>query len=112
MGRSEWRTTLQTMRALLNGTVIAEAPESDLVKIEGNWYFPPASVNQEFVTKSPTPYTCAWKGECQYYTITVDGQPYQDRAFSYDDLRPGAVERVGTDFTGYVAFVKEITVED
>ena len=112
MGRSEWRTTLQTMRAHLNVTVIAEAPESDLVKIEGNWYFPPASVNQEFVTKSPTPYTCAWKSECQYYTITVDGQPYQDRAFSYDDLRPGAVERVGTDFTGYVAFVKEISVED
>lgn len=112
MGRSEWRTTLQTMRAHPNGTVIAEAAESDLVKIEGNWYFPPASVNQEFVTKRPTPYTCAWKGECQYYTITVDGQPYQDRAFSYDDLRPGAVERVGTDFTGYVAFVKEITIED
>jgi uncharacterized protein (DUF427 family) len=92
--------------------VIAEAPESDLVKIEGNWYFPPISVNQEFMTKSPTAYTCAWKGACQYYTITVEGQAYQDRAFSYDDLRAGAVERVGTDFTGYVAFWKEVTVED
>ena len=112
MGRSEWRTTLQTMRAHLNGTVIAEAPESDLVKIEGNWYFPPSSVKQEFLLKSPTPYICPWKGECQYYTITVDGQSYQDRAFSYDELRPGAVEPVGTGFTGYVAFWKEITVED
>ena len=100
------------MRAHLNGTVIAEAPESDLVKIEGNWYFPPASVNQEYVTKSPAPYTCAWKGECQFYTITMDGQPYQDRAFSYDDLRLGAVARVRPGFTGNAAFWKEITVED
>ncbi|MDA8777295.1 DUF427 domain-containing protein [Pontimonas sp.] len=100
------------MRALLNGTVIAEAPESDLVKIEGNWYFPPASVKRDFLSDSSTSYTCPWKGDCHYYTITVDGQSYQDRAFSYDDLRPGAVERVGTDFAGYVAFWKDVTVED
>ena len=99
------------MRALLNGTVIAEAPESDLVKIEGNWYFPPASIHQEYLEKSPTHYVCSWKGECQYYTISVDGQSYQDRAFAYHDLRPGAVERVGTDFAGYVAFWKDVTVE-
>jgi uncharacterized protein (DUF427 family) len=99
------------MRALLNGTVIAEAPESDLVKIEGNWYFPLASVNQEFMTKSPTPYVCPWKGECQYFTVTVAGQSYPDRAWSYPHLRPGAVERVGRDFAGFVAFWKEVTVE-
>ena len=99
------------MRALLNGTVIAEAPESDLVKIEGNWYFPPSSVNQEFMTTSPTPYVCPWKGECQYFTITVGDQSYPDRAWSYPQLRPGAVERVGQDFAGFVAFWKEVTVE-
>lgn len=69
-------------------------------------------MNREFLTDSPTPYTSAWKGDCYYYTITVDGQSYQDRAFSYDDLRPGAVDRVGSDFAGYVGFWKEITVED
>jgi len=100
------------MRAHIDGTVIAEAPESELVKIEGNWYFHPASLHREFFSDSPTSYTCSWKGECHYYTITVDGQAYQDRAFSYDDLRPGATERVGTDFTGYVAFWKDVTVED
>jgi uncharacterized protein (DUF427 family) len=100
------------MRAHINNVVIAEAPEDQLVKIEGNWYFPPASVNHELLTKSPTPYTCPWKGECQYYTLTVDGQSFQDRAWAYHELRPGAVERVGTDFAGYVAFWKEVTVED
>jgi uncharacterized protein (DUF427 family) len=100
------------MKATLNGTVIAEAPESDLVKIEGNWYFPPASVRHELMEKSPTPYTCPWKGECQYYTITVDGQAFPDRAFAYHELRPGAVERVGTDFAGYVCFWKEVSVSE
>lgn len=100
------------MKAHINNVVIAEAPEDQLVKIEGNWYFPPSSIVNELLEKSPTQYVCPWKGECQYYTITVDGQPYQDRAFAYHELRPGAVERVGVDFAGYVAFWKEVVVED
>ena len=100
------------MKAVLNGVVIAEAPEDQLIRIEGNLYFPPASVNQEFLSTSPTAYTCPWKGDCHYYTLTVDGQAFQDRAFSYDDLRPGAVERVGHDFAGYVAFWKEVSVSE
>jgi uncharacterized protein (DUF427 family) len=99
------------MKALLNNVVIAEAAEDQLVKIEGNWYFPPSAVKDEFFTKSPTPYVCPWKGECQYFTLTVDGQAFPDRAWSYPNLRPGAVERVGTDFANYVAFWKEVTVE-
>jgi uncharacterized protein (DUF427 family) len=100
------------MKAIVNGVVIAEADQDQLVRIEGNWYFPPASVHQEYLVKSTTPYVCPWKGECQYYTVVVDGQSLQDRAFSYDELRPGAVERVGTDFAGYVAFWKEVSVEE
>ena len=53
------------MKAHVNGTVIAEAPESELIKIEGNWYFPPSSIAEGFLSQSPTPYTCPWKGECQ-----------------------------------------------
>ena len=100
------------MKAVLNGTVIAEAPDHQLVKIEGNWYFPPSAIKKEYFQESPTPYTCPWKGECQYYTLTVDGQVYPDRAWAYPTLRPGAVERVGTDFASYVAFWKEVSVED
>jgi uncharacterized protein (DUF427 family) len=100
------------MKALLNDVVIAEAAEDQLVKIEGNWYFPPSALKDEFFTKSPTPYVCPWKGECQYFTLTVDGQAFPDRAWSYPNLRPGAVERVGTDFANYVAFWKEVTVEE
>jgi uncharacterized protein (DUF427 family) len=100
------------MRAHINNVTIAEAPADQLVKIEGNWYFPPSSVSFDLLTPSPTPYVCPWKGECQYYTLDIDGQQYQDRAWAYPELRAGAVERVGTDFAGYVAFWKEVVVED
>jgi uncharacterized protein (DUF427 family) len=105
------------MKAVVGGTVIAEAPEEDLIKIEGNWYFPPASVNSALLTTSPTPYTCPWKGECQYFTVEVPStgsgqatQKLQDRAWSYPTPYPTAFERVGKDFSNYVAFWKEVEV--
>ena len=94
------------MKAVLGDVVIAEAPQDELIKIEGNWYFPPSSVNAEHLEKSPTPYTCPWKGECQYFT--VDG--LQDRAWSYPTPYAGGIERVGKDFSNYVAFWKEVSV--
>jgi uncharacterized protein (DUF427 family) len=96
--------------ATLNGTVIAEAAESEVLHIEGNVYFPPSSVHPEFLTASPTPYTCPWKGECQYFTVTVDGQPLPDRAWSYPTPHPSGIARVGADFSNYVAFWKEVRV--
>jgi uncharacterized protein (DUF427 family) len=86
------------MKASLNGLVLADAPEADLVKIEGNRYFPPASVNFPVLEESPTSHYCPWTSDCTYFTITVDGAAFQDRAFAYRNLRPGAVERVGHDF--------------
>lgn len=98
------------MKAVLNGTVLAEAPEADLVKIEGNWYFPPASVNSELLVASATPYTCPWKGECQYFNVKDGDTLLQDQAFSYPKPYPGAAERVGTDFSNYVTFWKEVQI--
>lgn len=100
------------MKAHVNGTVIAEAPESELIKIEGNWYFPPSSIVEGILTTSPTPYTCPWKGECQYFTVTVDGQNLPDRAWSYPTPYPSGIERVGKDFSNYVAFWKEVSVSE
>jgi uncharacterized protein (DUF427 family) len=98
------------MKAVLGDVVIAEAPKEDLVSIEGNWYFPPSSVNNAFLEKSPTPYTCAWKGECQYFSVRDGEKLLQDRAFSYPTPHPSAFDRVGKDFSNYVTFWKEVKV--
>jgi uncharacterized protein (DUF427 family) len=100
------------MKAVLNDTVIAEAPREDLIAIEGNWYFPPASVKPDLLEQSATPYTCPWKGECQYFTVKVDGRRLQDRAWSYPHPYPSAFHRVGKDFSDYVAFWKEVRVTE
>jgi uncharacterized protein (DUF427 family) len=98
------------MKAVLNGTVLAEAPKEELVHIEGNWYFPPASVKAELLKPSATPYTCPWKGDCQYFSVHDGEVLLQDRAWSYPEIHPSAVARVGHDFAGYVAFWKEVQV--
>ena len=98
------------MRAILNGTVVAEANKEDLIAIEGNWYFPPQSVRSELLSATETPYTCPWKGVCQYFTVTDGTDSYTDRAWSYPAPFDGSAERVGRDFANYVAFWKEVEV--
>ena len=61
-------------QAKLADQVIAEASEADVIHIEGNVYFPPSAVVEGVLRESPTPYTCPWKGECQYFTVTAEGE--------------------------------------
>lgn len=92
------------MKAIIEGAVVADAPESDLISIEGNYYFPPSSISAGMLSDSPTPYTCPWKGVAQYHDISAAGSTHHDAAWSYPDPKPGSAERVGRDFRGYVAF--------
>lgn len=100
------------MKAIWKGIVIAEAPKEELIFIERNWYFPPERVNKEFLKESPTPYTCPWKGECQYFNVGKDDDWSQDSAWSYPEPKPSAIEKVKKDFSGYVAFWRDVTVTD
>jgi uncharacterized protein (DUF427 family) len=58
--------------ATVSGTTIAEADQWEVV--EGNVYFPPASVKKEYLTKTDLHTSCPWKGEASYYTIDVNGR--------------------------------------
>ncbi|HEX8227663.1 MAG TPA: DUF427 domain-containing protein [Candidatus Saccharimonadales bacterium] len=105
------------MKAIWNGQTIAEADRDELIYIEGNWYFPPASVKQEYLRKSDTPYTCPWKGVCQYYDVghsisddTTEKTWSSDNAWSYPEPLPSAIERVKKDFSGYVCFWRDVSV--
>lgn len=99
------------MQASVNGTVVADAPEPDLILIEGNHYFPPSSLRTQAFSDSATPYNCPWKGDCQYHDLTVDGSVHHDAAWSYPEPYPTSFERVGRDYSGYVAFdSKQVTL--
>ncbi len=100
------------MKAIWNDIIIAEADRNDLIYIEQNWYFPSSSVKNKYLEKSSTPYTCPWKGVCQYFSV-VDGDiKSQDSAWSYPDPLPSAIEKVKKDFSGYIAFWRDVRVEE
>lgn len=100
------------MKAVWNDTVIAEAPNEELIYIEGNWYFPPSSVKQEYLEKSPTPYTCPWKGACQYFNVKNDNTSSEDNAWSYPEPKSSAIDQVKKDFSNYVAFWRDVAVTE
>ena len=92
------------MRAIWNGTVIAES--DDTVVVEGNHYFPADAVRQELLRPSNTHTICPWKGTASYYSIEVDGQVNKDAAWYYPDTLPAA-----DSIKSRVAFWKGVTVE-
>ena len=100
------------MQAIWNGKVVAEAPKEDLIRIEGNWYFPPSAMKQEFYKQSDLHTTCFWKGEASYYDVDVDGKVSEGGAWYYPKPMEGSVERVGHDFSNYVAFWRGVEVID
>ena len=78
------------VQAVWNGVVIAESDRT--VQLEGNHYFPRASVKAEYLIDSPTRSTCPWKGVASYYSVSVDGQVNADAAWYYPDPSSAASE--------------------
>ena len=91
------------MKAIWNEQVIAESNET--IVIEGNHYFPPSSVNQEYLKKSETHTTCHWKGEASYYSLQVNGQENADAAWYYPEAK-----ELAKNIEGYIAFWKGVEV--
>jgi uncharacterized protein (DUF427 family) len=92
------------MRAVWNGATIAES--DDIVTVEGNAYFPEASLRRELVAPSQHSSVCGWKGMALYYSLSVDGAINPDAAWYYPDPKPAAAA-----IKGRVAFWKGVLVE-
>jgi uncharacterized protein (DUF427 family) len=73
--------------------------------VEGNHYFPEASVKREFISFSNHKTSCAWKGQASYYSLIVNGDVNPDAAWYYADPKEAA-----SNIKGYVAFWKGVQV--
>ena len=91
------------MKAIWNNQVIAES--DDIIKVEGNSYFPIESINKEFLSASNKRTVCPGKGTASYYSLKVDGAENQDAAWYYEDPRP-----LADGIKGRVAFWKGVEV--
>ena len=76
--------------AIWNGAVLADAPADQVEMVEGNIYFPRTAVRLQYLQPSDTHTHCAWKGECSYYHVVVDGQTNRDAAWYYPNTTPEA----------------------
>lgn len=94
-------------KAVWNQAVIAEAAQEDIVVVEGNRYFPAASVNNAMLRPSATHTTCPWKGVASYYDVVVNGDVNRDAAWYYPEPKDAAKE-----IAGRVAFWRGVAVED
>lgn len=76
------------MQAIWNDVVIADS--ADTVVVEGNHYFPLASLERAYVADSDHHTTCGWKGTASYFTLRVNGCDNVDAAWYYPSPKAGA----------------------
>lgn len=91
------------MRAIWNGKLIAESNDTKVV--EGNHYFPPESINREFIQESGKNTTCPWKGAASYYSLVVNDNINKDAAWYYP-----APKEAASEIKDHVAFWKGVEV--
>ena len=91
-------------KAIWEGVVLAES--NQCVEVEGNQYFPPDTIKQEYFRPSPAHTVCPWKGTASYYDLEVNGKRNQGAAWYYAEPKSAANQ-----IKGYVAFWKGVKVE-
>jgi uncharacterized protein (DUF427 family) len=91
------------MEARWNDTVLAAS--DDIVKLEGNAYFPPEALRSEHLRPSEHRSVCGWKGEAHYYDVVVGDQVNANAAWYYPEPKEAARE-----IRGRVAFWKGVRV--
>ena len=91
------------MKALWNGSVVADS--QDTVVVEGNHYFPLASVNASMLEPTQHTSVCPWKGTANYYTLKVNDKRNENAAWYYAEPKEAANQ-----IKGRVAFWKGVSV--
>lgn len=91
------------MEARWNGELIASS--DDIVKLEGNAYFPVEALVSSHVRPSSHTSVCSWKGTAQYYDVVVGESINANAAWYYPEPKAEAAA-----IKGRVAFWKGVQV--
>jgi uncharacterized protein (DUF427 family) len=81
------------------------AESRDTVVVEGNHYFPLASVNTVLLEPSTHTSVCPWKGTANYYSLKVGNERNANAAWYYAEPKDSASQ-----IQGRVAFWKGVRV--
>lgn len=91
------------MKAIWNDQIIAQSNDTKLV--EGNHYFPPASIERKFFKNSDYETVCSWKGTASYYHLEDEDESSKNAAWYYAEPLEKASQ-----IRGYIAFGKDVQV--
>ena len=91
-------------KASWKGKVLAESDDFEVV--EGNIYFPPGSINREYLQESEHTTTCPWKGKASYFNVVVDADTNANAAWYYP-----APSEAAKQIKDHVAFWKGVEVK-
>jgi uncharacterized protein (DUF427 family) len=90
-------------KAVFNNTIIANY--DDIILLEGNHYFPPDSVNKQYLRPSDTSTVCPWKGTAAYFDVVVGKEESKDAAWAYPNPTHAA-----TAIKDHVAFGEDVAI--
>lgn len=91
------------VKAVWNGVTLAES--DDTVIVDGDHYFPEASVKREFLVFSNHRTSSPWKGQARYYSLLVNGELNPDAVWTYPEPSEAASQ-----IKGRLAFWKGVQV--
>lgn len=90
--------------ATWHGKTLAKSDHT--VVVEGNHYFPLASVDKQYLAPSDHHTVCPWKGTASYYHVVVDGEMNPNAAWYYPKAMAAAKQ-----IEGYIAFWHGVDVK-
>ena len=90
------------VKAVWNGVVIADS--DDTVVVDGNHYFPEASVKREYIAFS-NHRTSGPNGQARYHSLLVNGELNPDAAWTYPEPSEAVAQ-----IKGRLAFWKGVRV--
>lgn len=90
-------------KAIWNDTELASS--EDIVKVEGNAYFPAESLHRDHFRPSDHTTVCGWKGTAHYYDVIVGDAVNKNAAWYYPEPKQAAAE-----IRGRVAFWNGVRV--
>ena len=89
--RVDCRPCARHLRAAVAGTVLVDTTDTTIIfetSLAARLYVDPGLVRTDLLQRSDSTSYCNYKGNATYWSAVIDGVPYQDVAWSYEDPPP------------------------
>lgn len=93
--RVDVRRSDRQVRVEIDGVTVADTTNAYFLfetGIRPRYYIPQADIRMELLSRTDTQTVCPYKGFASYWTATINGKPYKDIVWGYENPLPEAVQ--------------------